>query len=79
MRIFVKCLECGHVIYTERREVFTLLGGDFTCAQCEKHLDYVDVTLCSKFFGDWCNNCQYRFQCFALDPVGGLTNKNNVL
>ena len=72
MNIFVKCLECGYVVYTTRREVFNLLGGDTYCKECNHALNLVDILVCSRPRGDWCNNCPFRFQCFSSEPIDGL-------
>jgi transposase-like protein len=71
MKIFVKCLECGYVVYTDRREVFALLGNNKHCNRCKHILDLVTVGVCDRSRdGVWCNSCQFRFQCFSSEPIG---------
>lgn len=70
MKIFVKCLNCGYVVYTHRYEVFSLLGNDMTCSDCKQPLNFVNVLLCGKDKGGYCDACQFRFQCFSSEPIG---------
>lgn len=71
MRVFIKCAHCGHVVYTTKLDVLSRLE-DLYCSKCEHTLDLVNVLLCTRNRGSWCDDCQFRFQCFSSEPFEGL-------
>jgi len=70
MKIFIKCLNCGFTLYTDRKEALVLILDRFVCQECNKPLDLVDILMCNRDRGEWCDTCQNRFQCFSSKPVG---------
>ena len=71
-KAFAKCKNCGYVIFTEHvAQLVTLVSGNeiYACSECHKPLDYVQLTLCSKGLGQDCETCEFRFQCFCLEPI----------
>jgi len=64
-------MNCGFTIYTQRHEVFGLmLDKNFkVCSECRKPLDLVNVLICGREKGEYCEACQFRFQCFTSQPV----------
>ena len=71
MKIFIKCGNCGSVIYTKRCEVFSLMldGNIKVCSACKQKLDFATALICGRSKGEACELCDYRFQCFTLQPV----------
>lgn len=71
MKIFVKCMNCGYTLYTQRHEIFALmLDGNFkACSECKHLLDLASVLICGRKRGDYCDACEFRFQCFSSEPV----------
>jgi len=68
VKSFVKCQSCGYVVswHSVTQLLSLLLSGDkFTCPGCGKVLDFVALYLCSRKLGDYCNDCEFRFRCFA--------------
>jgi len=68
MRAYAKCNNCGHSIYTKQvGHLLKLLGADeiYTCKECGHVLDCLQLTLCSRGLNQDCDECEYRFQCFA--------------
>lgn len=76
MKIFVKCCSCGHVVYTMRKEILSLVASkEFSCSGCNIALSRILMLLCDGVLGNQCDSCQFRFYCFSSDPVEvGLDN-----
>jgi len=76
MKIFVKCCNCGHVVYTERKEILSMISArNFSCSDCNLSLTRASLLICSDDFGKYCDVCEFRFYCFSSEPIEvGLDN-----
>jgi len=68
MRIFIKCRECGNVVFTDRIHLLSVLASDdhrLVCRSCDGSLQQTNVFLCGVDRCDSCDTCDYRFYCFS--------------
>ncbi len=80
MKIFVRCPNCGHIVYTEHYKTVlaisqVLADPQLICSKCKLLFNRAYLFCCNLKTSDDCDTCEYKFVCLSdrlEDAVEGI-------